>query len=71
MPRKHQRGGNLKKSKYSSRKFILLTALFIMAQIFMWQKKIESVWWFTASVVGTFGWAALELHFRHKNKGEQ
>jgi len=58
----------LKKNKYLSRKFILLTALFIMAQIFMWQQKIEAVWWFTASCVGTFGWAALELYFRNKNK---
>jgi len=39
-----------------------------MAQIFMWQQKISPPWWFAASVVGTFGWAALELYFRYKNK---
>ena len=41
--------------KYLSRKFILMTAFFIMAQIFMWQTKISPFYWFLASATGVFG----------------
>jgi hypothetical protein len=47
-----------------------MTAFFVMAQIYKWQGKIGDIWWFAASVVGTFGYAALELYFRHKGKDQ-
>jgi len=58
----------LKKNKYFSRKFILLTFLFFSAQALKWADKISDWAWLVASFVGTFGWAALELYFRYKNK---
>ena len=42
-----------------------------MAQIYKGQGKIQDVWWFVASVVGTFGFAALQLYFRNKDKCEK
>lgn len=56
--------------KYVSRKFLLLTAFFVVAQIMKWQGKIGDWAWIGASIVGTFGWAALELYFRYKNNGK-
>ena len=45
-----------------------MTSLFVMAQVYKGQGKIQDVWWFAASIVGTFGYAALQLYFRNKNK---
>lgn len=52
--------------KFISRKFILMTLLFVAAQVFKWNGKIDDLWWFAASVVGTFGYSALQLYFRSK-----
>ena len=56
--------------KFFQRKFILMTALFVMAQIFKWQGKIGGWEWFAASAVGVFGFAVLRLYFeRGKDNG--
>jgi hypothetical protein len=52
--------------KFTSRKFLLLTAFFIMAQHLKHDNKISDTAWLAASIIGTFGWAALELYFRYK-----
>ena len=54
--------------KWNSRKLFLMTLLFIMAQILKWQNKIGDWPWLAASIIGTFGYAALELYFRNKNR---
>ncbi len=56
--------------KYISRKFLLLTALFVMAQYLKYCGTIADWAWLGASAIGTFGWAALELWFRYKNGGK-
>ena len=54
--------------KFFERKFILMTALFVMAQIMKWQGKIGDWVWIAASIFGVFGFAALRLYFgRGKN----
>jgi hypothetical protein len=54
--------------KWNSRKLWLMTALFVMAQVYKGKGIIQDVWWFAASAFGTFGYAVLELYFRNKNK---
>jgi hypothetical protein len=41
--------------KWASRKFLLMTALFIEAGIFKYQGKIGDTAWLIASAVGVFG----------------
>lgn len=42
-------------NKWYSRKFLLMTALFISSQILMWFEKIPSLYWLLGSTIGTFG----------------
>jgi hypothetical protein len=55
--------------KFFSRKFLLMTALFVLAQIMKWQGKIGDWAWLAASVLGVFGFAALRLYFERKHEG--
>lgn len=55
--------------KFFQRKFILMTALFFVAQIMKWMGKIGDIPWLAASILGVFGFAALRLYFERKNEG--
>lgn len=47
------------KEKWTSRKFLLLTALFVTAQILKWQGKVGDTAWLIASAIGVFGFAVI------------
>ncbi|MDD5010186.1 MAG: hypothetical protein PHC68_17515 [Syntrophorhabdaceae bacterium] len=55
--------------KFFQRKFLLMTAIFIMAQIMKWQGKIGDIPWIVASALGVFGFAVIRLYFERKNEG--
>ncbi len=52
--------------KFFERKFILLTALFIMAQVCKWNGKIGDTAWLVASCIGVFGFVVIRLWFNNK-----
>lgn len=54
--------------KFFERKFMLLTALFVMAQIYKCLGKIGDTAWLAASCIGVFGFVVIRLWF--KQKGE-
>ena len=60
-------GFDMKNNKYFSRKFLLLTALFLIAQFYKGFGIIADWAWLAASAIGTFGYAALKLYFNKKN----
>jgi hypothetical protein len=54
--------------KFLSRKFLLLTAMFIVTQILKFMGKIGDWPWIAATIVSIFGFAALQLYFKSKGK---
>jgi hypothetical protein len=48
------------RKKWFSRKFLLLTFLFLEAGIFKYQGKIGDTIWLVASAVGVFGFAVID-----------
>jgi hypothetical protein len=53
--------------KWTSRKFLLLTALFISAQILKYRGTIGDTAWLIGSTVGVFGFAALNAWMQYRN----
>jgi hypothetical protein len=63
---KKKLGDKIVIKKWTSRKFILMTALFIMAQIFKWNGKIGDTAWIIASGIGTFGLIVVLAFLQYK-----
>jgi len=55
-------------SKLKSRKFLLMTALFIMSQIWIATSKITPFYWFLGSATGTFGFIVIRAWLDIKKK---
>jgi len=58
--------------KYLSRKFILMTLLFLEAAILKYQGKIGDYAWLVASLVGVFGYVVVRawLQTKYADKGK-
>lgn len=54
------------KKKWTSRKFLLMTLLFIEAGLFKWQGKIGDTAWIIASAIGTFGLVVVLAWLQYK-----
>lgn len=52
--------------KWFSRKFLLLTALFVMAQILKFKGYIGDTAWLMGSAIGVFGFAALNAWMQYR-----
>jgi uncharacterized membrane protein len=52
--------------KWISRKFLLLTALFVLAQVLKFKGIIGDTAWLVGSTVGVFGFAALNAWMQYR-----
>lgn len=55
--------------KFFQRKFILLTAFFVLAQVLKFKGIIGDIPWLLASCIGVFGFVVVRLWLEKKREG--